>query len=80
MEGVLPEPSGNAQGAHSKIRRAENTTPYELSDWPQDSLPGGETAGSRIKIEQDGMIEKKERPELERSRRWARARQCQKAE
>lgn len=28
-------------------------------DWPQDSLPGGETAGSRVKIEQDGMIEKK---------------------
>lgn len=29
-------------------------------DWPQDSLPGGgETAGSRIKIEQDGMIEKR---------------------
>lgn len=49
-------------------------------DWPQDSLPGGETAGSRVKIEQDGMIEKKERTEQERSRRGDRARQYQKAE
>lgn len=54
--------------------------PMNFPDWPQDSLPGGETAGSRIKIEQDGMIEKKERTEQESSRRGDRARRYQKAE
>ena len=71
---------GTRKGPTVRSEGPKALHPMNFPDWPQDSLPGGEAAGSRIKIEQDGMIEKKERPELERSRRWDRARQCQKAE
>ena len=59
MGGVFPEPRGSGQGAHRKIWRAKSTIPYELSRLAQGLPPGGETGGSRIKVEQDGMIEKK---------------------